>query len=328
MKILLHCLLLGLALNSRGAGWPARLFAPYMYIGAGDHFQITQCDDTCGQKYFTLAFIIADQQNQPAWDGRFALNQNLYADQINAIRHRGGDVIVSFGGADGKEIALVETNLAVLEAKYQAVIDRYQFTWLDFDIEGGTVAKLPVNVRRNAVLARLQAKNPGLLISFTVAVDPDGIPDSALKMIADAKAQGVKIYSANLMTMDYGRNFSAGHKMVDVSIASALKARAQCLAIDPAIRLGLTPMIGINDEPGETFTLDDARALKAWADQQPWVCSLSFWASNRDTFQPGEKGNYNTTSGIPQPPWAYTRIFQPFTTNPAPSPLPSQNPIH
>ena len=56
MKILLHCLLLGLALNSRGAGWPARLFAPYMYIGAGDHFQITQCDDTCGQKYFTLAF--------------------------------------------------------------------------------------------------------------------------------------------------------------------------------------------------------------------------------------------------------------------------------
>ena len=315
MKILLQCLLFGLALNTHGAGWPARLFAPYMYIGAGDHFQITQCDDACGQKFFTLAFILADKQNQPAWDGRFPLEKNLYADQINAIRHRGGDVIVSFGGADGKEIALVETNLALLEAKYQAVIDRYQFTWLDFDIEGGTVRKMPVNIRRNTVLARLQAKNPGLIISFTVAVDPDGVPDSALKMIADAKAQGVNIYSANIMTMDYGHNFSAGHKMSEISIASALKARAQCLAIDPAIRIGLTPMIGVNDQPGETFTLEDARAFKAWADQQPWVCSLSFWASNRDTFQPGEKGNYNITSGIPQPPWAYTRIFQPFTTN-------------
>jgi hypothetical protein len=315
MKTLLPCLLLGLALNASGAGWPVRLFAPYVYIGAGDHFRITQCNDACGQKYFTLAFIIADQQNQPAWDGRFALSQNLYADQIQAIRRRGGDVIVSFGGADGQEIALVETNFAKLEAKYQAVIDRYYFTWLDFDIEGDTLKNIAVNQRRNTVLARLQAKNPGLLITFTLPVDPHGLPDHALVMLADANARGVRIYSANVMTMDYDRNVAHGHKMAEISIASALRAHLQCLAIDPAIRIGLTPMIGINDQPGEIFTLDDARALKAWADEQPWICSLSFWASNRDTFQPGEKGSDNTTSGLPQQPWAYTRIFQPFTTN-------------
>jgi hypothetical protein len=327
MKFLLQSCLLGLALNSFGAGWPARLFAPYMFIGAGDHFQITQCDDACGQKYFTLAFIIANQQNQPAWDGRFALDQNLYAGQINAIRRRGGDVIVSFGGADGQELALGETNLTMLTAKYQSVIDRYHFTWLDFDIEGETLKKQAVNQRRNAVLARLQAKNPALLITFTVPVDPDGIPDSALTMLADAKYRGVKIYSANVMTMDYGRDFSSSHKMADISIASTLKARGECLAIDPAIRIGLTPMIGVNDAPGETFTLEDARALKAWADQQPWICSLSFWASNRDTCQPGEKGNGNLTSGIPQQTWEFSRIFESFASGPEPFPAPLPNSI-
>ena len=313
MKFFINLFFLCAALESLGADWPARLFAPYMYIGADDNFQITQCDEACGQKFYTIAFIIADRQNNPAWDGRFALETNLYADQITTIRRRGGDVIVSFGGGAGTELALVETNTAALAAKYQSVIDRYQFTWLDFDIEGGAMKKTKVNQRRNDALVMLQAKNPGLLISFTLPVDPDGIPDSALKMLADARAKGVKVYSANVMTMDYGKHFSGGKKMSDVSIASALKAHAQCQAIDPAMRLGLTPMIGVNDEPGETFTLEDARALKAWADQQPWICSLSFWASNRDAGKTSQKGNDNTTSGIPQKPWDFTLIFQPFT---------------
>jgi hypothetical protein len=314
IKLISLAFFLGLALESLGADWPARLFAPYMYIGADDNFQITDCDDACGQKFYTIAFIIADRQNNPAWDGRFALEKNLYVNQIKTIRNRGGNVIVSFGGGAGKEIALVESNTAALENKYQSVIDRYHFTWLDFDIEGGAMHKTKVNQRRNGVLARLQAKNPGLIISFTVPVDPDGIPASALKMMKDARAQGVKVYSANVMTMDYGKKFSSGQKMSDVSIASAIKAHEQCQAIDPAMRIGLTPMIGVNDEPGETFTLDDARALKIWADRQPWICSLSFWASNRDTSKTGKKGNDDNTSGIPQKPWDFTTVFQPFTT--------------
>lgn len=309
------CLLvICLTFRSFGAGWPARIFAPYMYIGADDHFQITDCADRCGQKFYTLAFIIADKHGNPAWDGRFALQQNLYADQIKAIRHRGGDVIVSFGGGGGKEIALVETNVAALQAKYQSVISRYHFNWLDFDIEGGALNKARVNERRNEALAGLQRKNRRLRISFTLPVDPDGIPESGLKMMADARAHGVKIYSANVMTMDYGSHFSHGKKMSDVSIASALKAREQCAAIDPGILIGLTPMIGQNDEAGEVFGLEDARALKAWADDQPWICSLSFWASNRDAGKMGGNGTDDHTSGIPQQPWDFTRIFEPFTT--------------
>src|SRR5271169_5194210 len=107
------------------ADWPARVFAPYMYIGAGDNFKLTDCDDACGLKFYTLAFIIARQdgvgkdvtyRKEPSWDGRIAIEDNLYHDQIDAIRQRGGDVIMSFGGEAGKEMANVIDDPAQLEA--------------------------------------------------------------------------------------------------------------------------------------------------------------------------------------------------------------------
>jgi len=277
----------------------------------GDHFKLTDCADACGQKFYTLAFIVSDRSNNPAWDGRTAMAENFYTNQIAAIRGRGGDVIISFGGEGGQEIALVEMNAAVLQEKYQAVMDRYHFTWLDFDIEGEALKKTAVNARRNTALAGLQAKNPGLLISYTLPVDPRGISTDAQQLLRDAKVKGVKIHSANVMTMDFGPQFSAGKKMSDVAIASALKAREQCGKIDPAIQIGLTPDIGQNDVKSEVFSLDDAQALIAWAKTQPWVCSVSFWCSNRDAGKPGQRHG-DWSSGIPQEPWAFTKIFQTF----------------
>jgi hypothetical protein len=292
------------------AKWPARVFAPYMYVGSGDKFELTQAADACSQKYYTLAFIIAGKDGNPAWDGRTPMETNFYADQITAIRERGGDVIVSFGGEAGKELALVEPDGAALEAKYAAVIDRYHFTWLDFDIEGHALENQAANHRRNVALAHLQASHPGLMISYTLPVDPDGISTESRAVLKDARTAGVKVYSANVMTMDYGAKFSAGKTMSAVSIASALAAYAQCQAISPELRIGLTPMIGQNDEKGEVFTLEDARILRDWAKSQPWVCSLSFWSINRDRSAPGKGGN--TRSGIAQEPWAFTRLFQQF----------------
>jgi chitinase len=304
----------GSGFNARAA-WPEKVFAPYMYVGVGDHFKLTDCDDACGQKFYTLAFIIADPSNNPAWDGRTALAKNLYTNQIASIRARGGDVIVSFGGEGGQEIALVETNVAGLQAKYQAVIDRYQFTWLDFDVEGEALKQDDVNARRNSALAGLQARNPGLLISYTLPVDPRGISNHAQQLLRDAKKKGVKVHSANVMTMDFGPHFSAGKKMSDVAIASALKAHEQCEKIDPDIQIGLTPDIGQNDVKSEVFSLADAQALIAWSKSQSWVGSVSFWCSNRDTGQPGN-GHGDWSSGVPQEAWAFTKIFQTFAPRP------------
>ena len=138
MKKIILCLtlLLTLAWPSQ-ADWPARVFAPYMYIGSGDDFKLTDCDDACGLKYYTLAFIICRQEGngkdakylpEPSWDGRIPMEQDLYKDQIDAIRKRGGDVIMSFGGEAGREPAIIIEDPVALQAAYQAIIDRYHFT--------------------------------------------------------------------------------------------------------------------------------------------------------------------------------------------------------
>ena len=201
------------------ADWPAWVFAPHMYIGAGDNFKTHQL-----RRRLRPEILHARLHHRPtggSWHkyrlskraivmAAFPWNKNLYHDQIDAIRKRGGDVIMSFGGEAGKEMANVIDDPAQLEAVYQKVIDQYKFTWLDFDVEGNNLDKgKQDSERRNSVLASLQKKNPGLIISYTLPVDPDGISEASQALLADAKAKGVKVHSANLMVMFFGKNLPA-----------------------------------------------------------------------------------------------------------------------
>jgi hypothetical protein len=295
------------------ADWPKRVFAPYMYLGTGDNFKLTECDDAIGLKFYTLAFIIADRQNNPAWDGRTPMGRNLYADQITAIRKRGGDVLCSFGGEGGMEMAIAEKDAEALQAKYQSVIDQYKFTWLDFDIEGGNLQKNPdASKRRNIALAALQKKNPRLIISYTLPAGPDGLSQASRNLLADAKDRGLAVHSVNIMVMYFGAQaLRGGKKESDLGIAAALKTHEQTLKIDPDIRIGLCPCIGVNGKPEEVFNQDDAEALKAFADKTDWVCSLSFWSINRDS---ATNHGGDTSAEIPQRPWDFANIFKSFTT--------------
>ena len=317
---------------SARADWPARVFAPYMYIGAGDNFQLTKCDDACGQRFFTLAFIIARQEGdgkdvrhlkEPSWDGRIPIEQNLYQDQIDAIRKRGGDVIMSFGGEAGKELANVIEDPAQLEAAYQKVIDQYKFTWLDFDVEGNNLDQgKRDSERRNAVLASLQKKNPGLIISYTLPVDPNGISDASQALLADAVQKKVKVHSVNLMVMYFGKKFiNQGKSEGQLGIDSANKAHEQLQKIDPAIQVGLCPCLGRNGSQAEVFTLDDAKTIKDFAAKTPWIRSLHYWSINDDAAPPRRKKSAATATSTNSPsastapqPWAFARIFQTFTT--------------
>jgi hypothetical protein len=327
-KLIIQALIVFTCALTAHAEWPSRVFAPYMYIGSGDDFKLTDCDDACGLKHYTLAFIIARQEGrgaetkyfkEPSWDGRVPMDRNAYLDQIQAIRQRGGDVIMSFGGEAGREIAIIIEDPAKLEAAYQSIIDRYKFTWLDFDIEGSNLEKNPqASERRNAVLADIQRKNPGLRISYTLPVNPDGISKASQALLADAKAKGVKVYSANIMVMYFGRQFiNKGRSEGELGIDSANAAYAQIQKIDPAIRIGLCPCLGNNGSRDEVFTLDDARTLKAFADQTPWVVSLHYWSINGDSGRPRRRSaTQAATQPATQPrqPWAFANIFKSFTT--------------
>jgi chitinase len=304
------------------ADWPTKVFAPYMYVGQGDNFQLMDGYKACGVNHYTLAFLLAKQDRdgktfhkQLTWDGSTPLEKNLYLDQIEAIRKTGGDVIASFGGEGGKEIAFVETDPVALQADYQAAIDRYHFTWLDFDIEGKSLdMKLPGNGVRNTVIANLQKKNPGLRISFTLPVDPDGISDQAQAMIADAIAKGAKVYSADLMVMYFGNRFvGKGKSEGQLCIESANRAREQLSKIDPAIQIGLCPCLGHNGAGKEVFGLEDAKTLKTFADQTPWVCSLHYWSINEDA-RPAGQPQSDEGLGSDKTPREFARLFQPFTS--------------
>jgi hypothetical protein len=333
------CISTVLLANSVRAEWPARVFAPYMYIGAGDNFKLTDCDDACGLKYYTLAFIIAHQEGrgkdvkylkEPSWDGRIAVETDLYHDQIDAIRKRGGDVIMSFGGEAGKEMANVIDDPVALEAAYQKVIDQYKFTWLDFDVEGNNLDKGKADSeRRNTVLASLQKKNPGLIISYTLPVDPNGISEASRGLLADAKAKGVKVHSANIMVMFFGKTFiNKGKSEGELGIESAKAAYAQAQKIDPSIQIGLCPCLGRNGSADEVFGIEDARTLKAFADKTPWICSLHYWSINDDAGRPHRRRAVtnstndvgvvtSTTNNVmvasERQPWDFAKIFISFT---------------
>jgi hypothetical protein len=325
--------------SSARAEWPGRVFAPYMYIGSGDNFKLTDCADACGLKYYTLAFIIAKQDGwgkdakyskEPSWYGKIAIGEDLYRDQIDAIRKRGGDVIISFGGEAGKEMANVIDDANALEAAYQKVIDQYKFTWLDFDVEGNNLDKGKADSeRRNTVLARLQKKNPGLIVSYTLPVDPRGISEASRALLADAKAKGVKVHSANIMVMYFGKTFiHKGKSEGELGVESAKAAYAQVQKIDPTIQIGLCPCLGPNGSTNEVFGIEDAKTLKAFADKTPWVCSLHYWSINDDAAHPRRHRTVTnttnstgfvtaTTNNVMVPserePWEFANIFGSFT---------------
>ena len=310
MKKLLILLLFA---SQAQADWPARVFAPYVWLGSNDGFQMAECEAATSQKHFTLAFIIADKDGHAAWFGKVPMEKNNYADQIETIRKHGGDVIISFGGAAGPELALANSDAAKLELEYQSAIDRYKFTWLDFDIEGKALRDEQANHRRNQAIAGIQKKHPSLRVTFTLPVNPNGISEHSQEMLADATAKGIRIHCANIMVMDYGPRISKDKKMGDLAIECANKTRQQLEKIDPSIQIGLCPMIGQNDVKEEIFTLDDAKTMRDWASKQEWIGSLSFWSANRDTGKPGRREGA-TRSGIPQQPWEFTTIFKTFAT--------------
>ena len=77
-----------------------------------------------------------------------------------------------------------------LQAQYQAVINQYSVTHLDFDIEGGEQGDSTTYDRRSTALAALQAANPGLTISFTLPSATTGLLSDSLGLLNNAVSHG------------------------------------------------------------------------------------------------------------------------------------------
>ena len=91
--------------------------------------------------------------------------------------------------------------------------------------------------------------------------------------------------------------------------------------------LGITPMIGQNDQSGEVFTLNNARDLLSFANANG-VGRLAFWSVGRDQPCPGGAGGGASPncSSIAQNSLDFTNIFNGAAGGPPPPPPPSPTP--
>jgi hypothetical protein len=268
----------GAAGASSSSTFPARFAAPY--VETWGNATLTDLATATGNKFYTLAFIIAGDTCKPAWNGDTPIASDTHwATQIANLRKAGGDVIISFGGASGTELGDSCTSVETLQAAYQAVITKYDLQWMDLDIESGAESKTADITRRNQALKNLQTLNPNLKISYTLGVDPTGLPQDQRTLLANAKTNGARVDVVNIMAMDYGScNLDMG--MAAISAATATHGQIQTLGTTSSV--GVTPMIGVNDTSCEDFTTANATALLTFAQANDYVNLLAFWAIGAD----------------------------------------------
>ena len=121
---------------------------------------------------------------------------------------------------------------------------------------------------------------------------------------------GIKVCVVNVMAMDYGSSVPPG-QMGKAAISASQATEKQVTSIGLSTKIGITPMIGQNDLPGEIFSLDDARSLVAFAKQNSYVSMLSMWSLGRDKpCDTGTGGSVSPTcSSISQQQYDFVKIL-------------------
>jgi chitinase len=284
--------------SAAGGSFPAHYSAPYLQITGGDAGDMAADRSATGDSFYTLAFLIPQSGCTMQWeDGGDAVG--AFASQISSLQAAGGNVIISFGGESGGEVAQTCTSVSALTAAYANVVNTYGVTRLDFDIEGSTLSDSAANNRRNQALAALQAQNPAVQVDYTLPVAPNGLPSAEMGVLQGAQSNGVHVGLVNIMTMDFGN----GQNALNDAISAAQATSGQLAGLygistgQAYSMLGLTPIAGQNDD-NEFFSQSNASSLESFAASNG-VRELSFW----------EVDGYDKPAG-----YAYSRIFQAITS--------------
>ncbi|MDH6114435.1 hypothetical protein P3T36_000836 [Kitasatospora sp. MAP12-15] len=307
-----------------GSGTAAGVAAPFVDLGAYPTPNLAQIAATTGLKQFSLGFIVNGTSACTAsWFNAYDPGTGWDKADFDAVRAAGGDVRPSFGGEAGTELAQSCTDVPSLTAQYQKVVDAYGLDRIDFDIEGSAVSDHASIDRRSAAIAAVQAaqraKGRDLKVSLTLPVLPSGLTADGVYVLQSAKAAGVNVDVVNVMAMDFGDTEAPNPsgQMGSYAIQAAQSTRAQIAQNWPSLTtaqtwamVGVTPMIGQNDNADEVFGLADAQQLLTFA-QQNHLGELAFWEVTRD-------GNACTgalfkCTNITQTPYEFSKMWAGFT---------------
>jgi len=289
-------------------------FAPYVDTSLYPAFDLLGNVTATGVKNYNLAFITDGGGCTPKWGGVTDLASDGVASQIGALRAKGGDVRVSFGGASGSELATTCGSASALATAYGKVVDAYGLTKVDFDIEGAALPNTAANTIRAQAIARLQQQHPNLDVSYTLPVMPEGLTQDGVNLLSNAKSNGVKIGTVNIMAMDYGPAYSGDMGTYSEQAATATQAQVKSvLGLSESASwkaVSVTPMIGVNDVSSEVFKVDDATQLVAFA-KAKGLGGVSMWSATRDKeCAGGAKPTADATcSSVVQAPSVFSKAF-------------------
>ena len=307
---------------------PNQVFAPYyeMYDTSTDLAALSQ---QSGARYLSLAFLetAASGSCTAYWDGDTTqpIAPASYGADIAAIQAHGGNVIPSFGGytADttNTDIADSCTSVAGIAQVYESLITTYNVPRIDLDVEADSLTNTAGINRRNEAIALTEAwaaaHHRQIQFSYTLPTFPTGLTASGLAVLQNAVADGARITTVNLLTFDYYLGTQQDMVADTESAAAGLFGQLQSLyPTAPARQLwhmiGVTEMPGIDDfGTDETFSTANAVTILNWARHQG-IGLISFWALQRDNGGcPGTKGA-GTCSGVSQPTWYFSHVFEHF----------------
>jgi hypothetical protein len=287
----------------------AYALAPYTDMSNSQEGMLDTAITQHGLKAYTAAFVIGSGCSQ-MWGDTLPVGNDPYTDpEIARAKSEGASVIISSGGAAGFPLAWTCTTQSSIEAGYQNIIDSYGVSWLDFDVEGAAVAYPDAIARNMQAMKDLKVANPDLKFSMTLPVLPSGLTGDGVNIIRAAATAQIRIDVVNVMAMDY---YQGSQDMGQAAIDAATNTLAQMRSVDSAYtaaNVGITPMIGVNDD-GSTFTLDDAQQVRSWAGANG-IGRLAFWSVNRDQPCAGGSGGAASPicSGVSNPAGAFVDAF-------------------
>ncbi|OLZ73468.1 hypothetical protein AV521_05225 [Streptomyces sp. IMTB 2501] len=285
--------------------------APYVDMSNGQEGMLDTAVTGHHLKAYTAAFVLGEGCNQ-IWGDTLPIGNDSYTDpEIAKAKSEGASVVISSGGASGEPLAWTCSTQSSIDAGYQAIINDYGVTQLDFDVEGAAVADTAAAARQMQAMKDLKASNPGLQFSMTLPVLTSGLTGDGVNILKAAENTGIKIDVVNIMAMDYyaGTGTEMGQGAVDAAKATLAQMQSVNSSYTYA-NLGITPMIGKNDD-GSTFTLADAQTVENFAAQNG-VGRLAFWSVNRDQPCSGSANSLPTCSEISQNSLAFTDAFVPY----------------
>ena len=236
-----------------------------------------------------LSFVVADPKDpcSPSWGAAYSLSDaaaSLDLDRrVARLQQLGGSVAVSFGGLANQELAVTCTDPAKLKSAYRTVVDRYNVSSIDLDVEGEALSDAAALERRSAAIAALQQDRQrdgkSLSVWLTLPADPNGLTAAGSDAVPEDDRRGGRPRRGERHDHGLRREHAAGP--VDVrergvrrgsthrQLTGLYRAAGSELGSGTVWRkVGLTPMIGQNDIAGEIFTLKDAQELSAYASAQ------------------------------------------------------------